>query len=82
MTSLMSNDFGVGRRKLLIGGQWVDSAGADVREILNPKDETTVDVVASTIEDAERAIAAARAAQPAWVASTPMERASESAESG
>ena len=76
MIGLMSSGFGIGRRQLLIGGQWVESSGTEVREILNPKDETTVDVVASsTIEDAERAIAAARAAQPAWAASTPMERA-------
>ena len=49
MTGLMSNDFGIRRWKLLIDGQWVDSTGADVREILNSKGETTVDVVADAI---------------------------------
>lgn len=76
MTIQTIKDFGIGAGQLFIGGRWVDSAGRDRREIRNPKDASTVDAVASsTIEDADRAVAAARKAQPAWNARTPMERA-------
>ncbi len=69
-------DFGIGRGQIFVGGSWVDSASTDRREIFNPKDETAVDAVAAgSIEDADRAVAAARKAQPAWNALTPMERA-------
>src|ERR1700727_280251 len=69
-------DFGIGRGQIFVGGAWADSASADRREIFNPKDETAVDAVAAgSIEDADRAVAAARKAQPAWNALTPMERA-------
>jgi lactaldehyde dehydrogenase/glycolaldehyde dehydrogenase len=75
MTIQTIRDFGIGAGQLFIGGRWVDSASRDRREILNPKDETTVDAVASsTVEDADRAVAAARKAQPSWRAATPMER--------
>jgi lactaldehyde dehydrogenase/glycolaldehyde dehydrogenase len=76
MTIAMPKDFGIGRGQIFVGGSWVESASKDRREILNPKDESTVDAVASgSIEDADRAVAAARKAQPAWNALTPMERA-------
>jgi lactaldehyde dehydrogenase/glycolaldehyde dehydrogenase len=69
-------DFGIGSGQLFIGGRWVDSASTDRREIRNPKDETVIDAVASSnLEDADRAVAAAKKAQPAWNAATPMERA-------
>ncbi len=69
-------DFGIGRGQIFVGGSWVDSASADRREILNPTDETSVDAVAAgSLEDADRAVAAAKKAQPAWNALTPMERA-------
>jgi lactaldehyde dehydrogenase / glycolaldehyde dehydrogenase len=75
MTIQTVRDFGIGAGQIYIGGKWVDSASRDRREILNPKDETPVDTVASSnIEDADRAVAAARKAQPAWRAATPMER--------
>ena len=75
MTIQTIKDFGIGAGQLLIGGRWVDSAGKDRREIFNPKDGSTVDAVpSSTLEDADRAVAAARKAQPAWNALTPMER--------
>ena len=69
-------DFGIGRGQIFVGGSWVDSASTDRREIFNPKDESAVDAVAAgSIEDADRAVAAAKKAQPAWNALTPMERA-------
>ncbi|HVY14712.1 MAG TPA: aldehyde dehydrogenase family protein [Rhodopila sp.] len=69
-------DFGIGRGQIFVGGSWVESASTDRRDILNPKDESAVDAVAAgSVEDADRAVAAAKKAQPAWNALTPMERA-------
>lgn len=67
--------FGIKQGQVFINGTWVDSASSERREILNPKDESLVEVVASgCVEDADRAIAAARAAQPAWAALSARER--------
>ncbi|MCR4471587.1 aldehyde dehydrogenase family protein [Burkholderia sp. SCN-KJ] len=67
--------FGIKRGQVFIDGAWVDSASSERREILNPKDETLVEVVAAgCVEDAERAVAAARAALPAWAALSARER--------
>ncbi len=75
MTIQTMRDFGIGEGQLYIGGRWVDSASRDRREIANPKDESVVALAPSfTTEDADRAVAAARKAQPAWRAATPMER--------
>lgn len=69
-------DFGIGSGQVFVGGAWVDSASTDRCEILNPADETAVDAVAAgSTEDADRAVAAARKAQPGWARLTPMERA-------
>ena len=58
----------------LIGGEWVE--GADAQDDLNPSD--LKDVVGSYARAdralAERAIAAAKAAFPAWARSTPQQR--------
>jgi len=58
----------------LIGGEWVD--GPDVSENINPSD--TTDVVGRYARgdagQAREAIAAAKAAAPAWAATTPMQR--------
>jgi hypothetical protein len=75
MTIQTMRDFGIGEGQIYIGGRWVDSASRDRREIENPKDESVVALVpSSTIEDADRAVAAARKAQPEWSRRTPMER--------
>src|SRR6202167_4040550 len=75
MTIQTMRDFGIGEGQLYIDGRWVDSTSRDRREIENPKDESVVALVpSSTTEDADRAVAAARKAQPAWRAATPMER--------
>lgn len=69
-------DFGIEAGKIFVGGAWVASAGAARREVYNPANESVVATVAAgTIEDADRAVAAARKAQTAWSAHTPMERA-------
>ncbi len=75
MTIQTMRDFGIGEGQLYIGGRWVDSSSRDRREIENPKDESVVALVpSSTTEDADRAVAAARKAQPEWGRRTPMER--------
>ncbi|MBZ9938445.1 aldehyde dehydrogenase family protein [Mesorhizobium sp. BR1-1-16] len=76
MTIQTMRDFGIGDGQLFIGGRWVDSASRERREIENPKDQSIVAAVASsTIEDADRAIAAARKAQPLWRRTTAAQRA-------
>jgi 1-pyrroline dehydrogenase len=64
------------QHKNFIGGEWVDSAGGETMEVLNPATgETIAEVPASTEEDANRAVEAAKAALPEWLDSTPRERA-------
>jgi 1-pyrroline dehydrogenase len=66
----------VSQHKNYIGGEWVDSAGGETMEVLNPATgETIAEVPASTEEDANRAVEAAKAALPEWLDSTPRERA-------
>jgi 1-pyrroline dehydrogenase len=66
----------VSQHKNYIGGEWVDSAGGETMEVLNPATgETIAEVPASTEEDANRAVEAAKAALPEWLESTPRERA-------
>jgi acyl-CoA reductase-like NAD-dependent aldehyde dehydrogenase len=51
------------RDRLFIGGEWVDSLSGDTFEIVNPATEEAFATVPSGgREDAQRAIAAARAA--------------------
>jgi len=76
MAGLTLHNFGIATGQLFINGRWVESATGDRRDIFNPKDETRVDTVAAgSLEDADRAVAAARKAQRPWNALTPMERA-------
>jgi 1-pyrroline dehydrogenase len=66
----------VSQHKNYIGGEWVDSAAGETMEVLNPATgETIAEVPASTEEDANRAVDAAKAALPEWLDSTPRERA-------
>src|ERR1700682_10515 len=61
------------RDKLYIGGEWVDPTGAGTIEVVNPTTEAVIGSVPSgTVEDADRAVAAARAAFDNW-AETPRE---------
>ncbi|TDF83815.1 aldehyde dehydrogenase family protein [Pseudomonas sp. H9] len=59
-----------------INGQWVDPvAGADMLDIVNPATEAVIGTVALGSEaDVDRAVAAARAAFPAWSATSREER--------
>ncbi|HEU4448628.1 MAG TPA: gamma-aminobutyraldehyde dehydrogenase [Gaiellaceae bacterium] len=66
----------VTQHKNYVGGEWVDSAGGETMEVLNPATgETIAEVPASTAEDADRAVQAAKAALPEWLETTPGERA-------
>ena len=48
-------------RRQYIDGEWVDSANNETRKIINPyNQETIIEVAEGTVEDAERAILAAR----------------------
>jgi aldehyde dehydrogenase (NAD+) len=55
-----------------INGEWIAPAGATTPfEIVNPADETVTGVVSlGSVEDVDRAVAAARVAFPAWSQST------------
>jgi 1-pyrroline dehydrogenase len=59
-----------------IGGEWVDAAGGETMEVLNPATgETIAEVPAAGAEDVDRAVQAARKALPEWLDTTPGERA-------
>jgi betaine-aldehyde dehydrogenase len=59
----------------LIDGAWVDGSGAEMIDVLNPATgETIATFAASTAEDVDRAVAAARTAQPGWAGKSARER--------
>jgi aldehyde dehydrogenase (NAD+) len=62
---------------MYIGGAWVPAVGdAGTIEVVNPADEQVIaQVPAGSAEDVDAAVRAARAAFPAWAATTPAERA-------
>src|SRR3954451_17697127 len=65
----------VSKHQNLIGGEWVDSAGGETMEVLNPSTgEAIAEVPAATAEDVDRAVQAARKALPEWLETTPGER--------
>jgi 1-pyrroline dehydrogenase len=66
----------VSQHKNFVGGKWVESAGGETMEVLNPSTgEVIAEVARSTAEDADRAVQAAKAALPEWLETTPGERA-------
>jgi 1-pyrroline dehydrogenase len=66
----------VSQHKNFVGGEWVDSAGGETMEVVNPSTgEVIAEVASSTAEDADRAVQAAKAALPEWLEATPGERA-------
>jgi betaine-aldehyde dehydrogenase len=59
----------------LINGQWVDGSGSTILKVLNPgTGEELTSFKSSTADDVDRAVAAARAAQPAWAALSARQR--------
>ena len=61
--------------KILIGGEFVDSASGETMDVVAP---ATGEVIASvprcSAEDVDRAVAAARAVWPEWSEKTPKDR--------
>jgi aldehyde dehydrogenase (NAD+) len=63
------------RTKIYIDGEWVASDGTGRIEVVAPADEKVIAIVAEgTVSDVDRAVAAARAAFPAWSALSGAER--------
>ncbi len=66
---------GVPRYRHFIDGQWVDSTGKDIIEVENPATQEIIAAVpCGTADDADRALSAARHAQPGWESLPPVER--------
>ena len=64
------------RDKIYIGGQWVQSAGTGVLEVINSTTEQTMgSVPEGTVEDVDNAVAAARSAFESWSQTSVEERA-------
>jgi aldehyde dehydrogenase (NAD+) len=62
--------------KLFIGGEWVEPEGGARFETVNPANKTVLASIAqASSADVDKAVAAARAALPAWRASSGFERA-------
>jgi len=63
------------RYRMLIAGEWVDSASGEVLLSINPATEETLTTIPSGDDrDIDRAVVAARAAFPAWRAMEPRAR--------
>ena len=55
------------RHQLFIGGRFVDAASGETLATLNPHDNSVIaEVALAGREDVDRAVAAAKAAFPAW----------------
>lgn len=66
---------GVNRYRHFINGQWVDSTAKEWIEVENPATGAVIATVPKgTADDADRALVAAHAAQPAWEALPPATR--------
>src|SRR5437667_10710776 len=66
----------VSKQQNLIGGEWVDAAGGETMEVLNPATgETIAEVPRASAEDVDRAVQAAKKALVDWRETTPGERA-------
>ena len=59
-----------------VGGEWVASTGDTVRQIVSPvTGDTLAEAPNASADDVDRAVAAARQAQPKWAALSAWERA-------
>jgi acyl-CoA reductase-like NAD-dependent aldehyde dehydrogenase len=75
MTTATEQDIRV-RDKIYIGGEWVPSGGTGVLEVINATTEQVMgSVPEGTIEDVDKAVAAARAAFESWSQTSVGERA-------
>ena len=63
------------RDTIYIDGAWVPSTGTETIDVENPStEEVFATIPAGTAEDVDKAVAAAKAAFPAWAATSPEER--------
>ena len=61
---------------IYINGQWTASDGDGTIQVFSPADESVIALVAEgSVSDVDKAVAAARAALPAWAALPPARRA-------
>jgi len=66
----------VSKHQNLVGGEWVDAAGGETMEVLNPATgETIAEVPRASAADVDRAVQAAKKALVEWLETTPGERA-------
>jgi betaine-aldehyde dehydrogenase/aminobutyraldehyde dehydrogenase len=64
------------RRRIFIGGEWLEAASGAWMEVLNPATGAAIaEVPACAAEDVDRAVEAAARALPDWLETTPGERA-------
>src|SRR2546422_10889475 len=64
------------KHQILVGGAWTDAASGETMEVQNPATEDVIaEVPRCGAEDVDRAVAAAKAALPEWLETTPGERA-------
>jgi phenylacetaldehyde dehydrogenase len=64
------------RGRMLIGGEWVEAEGGATLDSIDPASGQVVGLVPdASATDIDKAVAAARAAQPLWAATPPAERA-------
>ena len=76
MLAALRADQVVDAMALYIDGQWVASDNGDAIDVFSPANEQVIaHVAAGSVGDVDRAVAAARAALPAWSATPPAERA-------
>jgi 1-pyrroline dehydrogenase len=62
-------------RRISVGGEWRDAVSGETMDVINPATEETIAVVPRCgAADVDAAVAAAKAALPAWLDSTPGER--------
>jgi lactaldehyde dehydrogenase/glycolaldehyde dehydrogenase len=66
----------LGSYRMYIEGEWIQGESFELIEVENPANEQIVATVpAGTVNDAQRALEAAKRAQPKWAALPPIERA-------
>src|SRR5690606_9240236 len=59
-----------------VGGKWVAPLGREIAAVVNPcTEEVIAQITLGSVEDADRAVSAARDAFASWSATSPMERA-------
>ena len=55
------------KKQLYINGEWTESTGTEMVDVINPATEEVIEtVVVGTEEDVDKAVAAAKAAFSSW----------------